>query len=171
MTNTTEVSQPLASPANVPLTEWNDWRQRLAGGVTYQLATVAPTGRPHVVPVLAIWLDEALHFTSRASTRKSAHLEVNPRCVLSIADVTFDLTVEGNADIVEDVDRLTRAATAFSTKYPWWHPTVSNGSFYPDGIERAAALLYQVVPDAVFGFDKEHGFKATRWTPAANGTR
>ena len=48
--------------AAVPLTglAWAAARQRLVEAETYLLATVRPDARPHVVPVLAVWLDGIL---------------------------------------------------------------------------------------------------------------
>ena len=72
------VAEQLSSPPNTPLTPWTDVRARLEGGDTYLLATVRPDGRPHVVPVLAVWIDGALYFNARATTRKAKNLEHEP---------------------------------------------------------------------------------------------
>ena len=38
-------------------------------------------GRPHVTPLLAIWLDSALCFCTGASERKAKNLALNPHCI------------------------------------------------------------------------------------------
>ena len=43
---------------------WEVVRDVLKDTRLYWLATVHPTGRPHVRPVLAVWLDGALYSTS-----------------------------------------------------------------------------------------------------------
>jgi Pyridoxamine 5'-phosphate oxidase len=44
-------------------TAWAEGRRRLAEGDTYWLATVRPDGRPHVMPVLAVWVDDVYEVT------------------------------------------------------------------------------------------------------------
>src|ERR671932_1075929 len=46
--------------------------RRLAEATTYWLGTVRPDGRPHVVPVLSVWLDGALYFCAGATTTRHA---------------------------------------------------------------------------------------------------
>jgi hypothetical protein len=40
---------------------------------TQWLATVRPDGRPHVMPVWAIWVDDAFYFVTGTTTRKISH--------------------------------------------------------------------------------------------------
>jgi hypothetical protein len=51
----------------------------------------------------------------------------------------------------------------FPAKYPWWHPVVRDGVFYPDGLDGEPAQIYKVTPAVAFGFGKDKGFSATRW--------
>jgi nitroimidazol reductase NimA-like FMN-containing flavoprotein (pyridoxamine 5'-phosphate oxidase superfamily) len=154
--------QPL-SPPNVPLTAWTDVRRRLEEGDTYLLATVRPDARPHIVPVLAVWLDGALYFNARETTRKAKNLAYNSHCVMTVGDDTFDLVVEGEAAKVSDETMLHRVAGLFASKYPWWHPTVRDGVFYPDSLDAPPSDVYKVTPTIAFGFGKEKGLSATRW--------
>ena len=39
---------------------------------TYWLATVRPEGWPHVMPLLSLWLDDAVYFLNSETTRKAA---------------------------------------------------------------------------------------------------
>jgi Pyridoxamine 5'-phosphate oxidase len=41
---------------------------------TYWLATVRPNGAPHVMPVLAVWVDGGLFFCAGEHTRKAKNL-------------------------------------------------------------------------------------------------
>lgn len=84
------------------------------------------------MPVLAVWLNGALYFNAKGTTRKAKNLAVNPHCIMAVGDDTFDLMVEGDATRVRDEAKLRRAAALFASKYPWWHPTVHAGAFYPD---------------------------------------
>ena len=49
------------------------------------MATVDNRGRPHAVPVGALWVQGAWWFTSGPATRKSRDLVADPRCVVSVA--------------------------------------------------------------------------------------
>jgi len=55
------------------------------------LATINPNGQPHVMPVLGVWLDNALYFTSG----KARNLTHNAHCVITAAGSNLDLIVEG----------------------------------------------------------------------------
>jgi nitroimidazol reductase NimA-like FMN-containing flavoprotein (pyridoxamine 5'-phosphate oxidase superfamily) len=152
-------------PDEVPMTAltWADVRDRLAGVETYLLATVRPDGRPHVVPVLGVWLDGALHFNTGRIARKARNLARTPACVITAPGGDLDLVVEGDAVKVTDSAALQRVADAFPAKYPWWHPTVRDGAFRdPDtGDPRD---VFAVAPTVVFAFGKEKGLRATRWS-------
>jgi general stress protein 26 len=163
MADTEPVAEQLTSPPDTPLTPWTDVRARLERADDYLLATVRPDGRPHVVPVLAVWIEGALYFNSRPTTRKARNLEREPRCAMSIGDDTFDLTVEGRTAKVRDAGDLARVAASFTAKYPFWRPTLQDGAFYPDGANHAPSDVYELTPTVAFGFGKEHGFSATRW--------
>jgi nitroimidazol reductase NimA-like FMN-containing flavoprotein (pyridoxamine 5'-phosphate oxidase superfamily) len=157
------VAEKPVSPAGAPLTPWRDVRRRLQEGDTYLLATVRPDARPHVVPVLAVWLNDALYFNAPQTTRKGRNLAQNPHCVLAVGDDTFDLVLEGKAAKVTDAAVIQRVADAFTSKYPFWHPDVRDGVFYPDGLDAPPSDIYEVAPGTAFGFGKEAGFSATRW--------
>ena len=52
---------------------------------TSWLATTNADGSPHVVPVGALWVEDAYYFTSGPGTRKSRNLVSDPRCDITIA--------------------------------------------------------------------------------------
>jgi nitroimidazol reductase NimA-like FMN-containing flavoprotein (pyridoxamine 5'-phosphate oxidase superfamily) len=61
-------------------TPWTEARQRLADADSYWLATVRPDGLPHLVPVLAVWVDGALHFVASPTSRKARNLARDAHC-------------------------------------------------------------------------------------------
>ncbi len=62
----TELSA-FGSPNATP-TVWSQAQDELAVAEVYWLSTVRPDGRPHVTPLLGIWLEGALYFcTDRTS--------------------------------------------------------------------------------------------------------
>jgi nitroimidazol reductase NimA-like FMN-containing flavoprotein (pyridoxamine 5'-phosphate oxidase superfamily) len=56
----TELS-PFSSEDAGP-TAWKRGRRELKDAELYWLSTVRPDGRPHVTPLLGVWLDGALYF-------------------------------------------------------------------------------------------------------------
>src|ERR671914_1252236 len=58
--------EQLSSPRGTPLTtlSWADVQTRVAEAEDFLLATTDPDGRPHVVPVLGVWLDGAVCFVT-----------------------------------------------------------------------------------------------------------
>jgi nitroimidazol reductase NimA-like FMN-containing flavoprotein (pyridoxamine 5'-phosphate oxidase superfamily) len=147
-------------------TDWAEARQRIANGRWFWLATVRPDGAPHVMPVLAVWLDEAVYFVSGAASRKARNLSDNPRCVITVAVEDAHLVVEGRAARVTDAAQLQEVADAYASKYEW-HVRVRNGAFDADyGAPTAGPPpyeVYQLAPTTVFAFGTAETFSPTRW--------
>ena len=156
--------EPLSSPRGTPLTTlgWADVRTRVAEAGDYLLATADRDGRPHVVPVLAVWLEGTVCFVTFRQSRKTRNLERNDGCAVTVPGPDVDLVLEGAAHLVRDADRLRQVADLFPIKYPWWHPVVSDGEFY-DPADDDPRHVYALEPARVFAFGKEKGFSATRW--------
>jgi nitroimidazol reductase NimA-like FMN-containing flavoprotein (pyridoxamine 5'-phosphate oxidase superfamily) len=165
----TELDPQFSSDGATP-TPWTEARELLDKAEVYWLTTVRPDGRPHVTPLIATWLDDALYFVTGPDERKAKNLAANPHVVLttgnnSIAD-GLDLIVEGDAVQVQDVAKLQRFADALATKYgPPFIFTVRAGAFYGAGgeIYERPRLALEVAPTTVFGFRKGKTFSQTRW--------
>src|SRR5688572_7857157 len=87
-------------------TPWALARERLANpapGQTSWLATVRPDGRPHLMPIIAFWIDDAFHFVVSEGTRKGRNLAADGRCVIATGNTSplpsLDFIVEGHAEI------------------------------------------------------------------------
>jgi nitroimidazol reductase NimA-like FMN-containing flavoprotein (pyridoxamine 5'-phosphate oxidase superfamily) len=155
---------PRFSMEGVPPTDWAEAQMRLEGAAVFWVSTVRPSGRPHVTPLLAIWLDEALHFCTGPDERKAKNLDRNARCILTTGsnalDEGLDVVVEGDARRTTDDAELQRIADAYEAKYgPDWHFTVHDGAFHHDGGE---AYVFAVAPSTAFGFRKG-AYSQTRW--------
>ena len=147
-------------------TPWSEGQQVLQDAQVYWLTTVRPDGRPHVTPLLAVWLDDALHFSTGPDERKAENLDHNRRCILTTGrntlDEGLDLVVEGDAVLVRDDTLLRRLAEAWEAKYGSdWHFEVAEGAFL--NTEGGKALVFEVRPTTVFGFGKGKVFSQTRW--------
>jgi nitroimidazol reductase NimA-like FMN-containing flavoprotein (pyridoxamine 5'-phosphate oxidase superfamily) len=158
------IAEPLRSSAPVPLLDldWAGAAAEIAGTETYLAATVSPDSRPHVVPVLGVWVDGELVFNTDASARKARHLARNPAIAVTAPGDDYDFTLEGFAEQITDASALHAVADAFPRKYEWWHPQVVDGRFVADdrGVVR---VVYAVHAENVFGFGKKSGFSGVRW--------
>jgi nitroimidazol reductase NimA-like FMN-containing flavoprotein (pyridoxamine 5'-phosphate oxidase superfamily) len=158
--------EPHFSSDDATATPWAEARERLATAKVYWLSTVRPDGRPHVTPVAADWLDDALYFTTGQTERKAKNLALNPRCVVTTGCNVLeglDVVVEGDAVRVTDEARLRRLADGYVAKYDQlFRFTVRDGAFYLEGGE-TEVLVYELAPTRAFGFGKGESFSQTRW--------
>jgi hypothetical protein len=162
----TELSA-FSSPNATP-TDWSRARGELAGAELYWLSTVRPDGRPHVTPLLGVWLEGALYFCTGANERKAKNLSANRRCVLTTGQSTLDgldLVIEGTAKVVTDHGDLGRIADTYEMKYGQ-HFVAPEGTWSDlgDAIRRAEVLVFRVAPETGFGFGKGDTFSQTRWS-------
>ena len=149
-------------------TEWATALADLQGAEVYWLSTVRPDGRPHVTPLLGVWLDGTLCFCTGPAERKAKNLAQNPNCVLTTGcnglDDGLDLVVEGVAAMVSEEAELRSVADTFESKYGR-HFTAPDGTWFGLGeaIRGGDALVYRVTPTTAFGFGKGRQFSQTRW--------
>ncbi|MGH3488296.1 MAG: pyridoxamine 5'-phosphate oxidase family protein [Actinopolymorphaceae bacterium] len=164
---TTDLDARFSSEDATP-TGWAAACGQLESAGVYWLTTVRPDGRPHVTPLIGLWLDDALYFCTGPEERKAKNLAGNPHCILTTGrndlDEGCDIVVEGEARKVADKAGLDRVATGYETKYGR-HFTAPDGTFHglADVIRRGEALVYEVVPATAFGFGKGRPFSQTRW--------
>jgi nitroimidazol reductase NimA-like FMN-containing flavoprotein (pyridoxamine 5'-phosphate oxidase superfamily) len=147
---------------------WSESLARLSGERFYWMATVHTSGRPHVRPVLAVWLEGALYSTTNAVAQKGKNIARDPRCSVTARTDGLDLVLEGEARRVTDAATLQRVADTYLEKYEW-PPTVQGDAFTaPYGAPTAGLppyLVYEIKPTVVFGFgtSDELGPRTTRY--------
>jgi general stress protein 26 len=66
------------------------------------VATRWPDGRPHVVPVWAVWDGDAIWFSGGLRSRKVRNLLNDPRCSIATEDAHDPVVVEGISTKVDD---------------------------------------------------------------------
>jgi nitroimidazol reductase NimA-like FMN-containing flavoprotein (pyridoxamine 5'-phosphate oxidase superfamily) len=133
-----------SSPNAVP-TEWSRARATLAKAELYWLSTVRPDGRPHVTPLLGVWLEGALCFCTGPDERKAKNLRENHHCVVTTGHNTLeglDIVIEGTAETVSDDAELVRVADTYESKYGS-HFAAPRGTWagLGDAIRRSEALV------------------------------
>ncbi|WP_030254554.1 pyridoxamine 5'-phosphate oxidase family protein [Streptomyces violens] len=157
---------PRYSSEDAAPTSWAEARDRLAAAEIFWLATVRPEGRPHVTPLIAVWHDGALYFSTGPEERKARNLAANPYCTLTTGSNALgegmDLVVEGRAAEVHDDARLRQLAEAHEAKYGAdWHYDVRDGDFWHRVGGRAT--VYEVAPVTAYGFARGARYAQTRW--------
>jgi general stress protein 26 len=155
-------SEPDAEP-----TTWQATQEVLENAQMTWVTTVRADGRPHVAPLVAVWLDGALHFTTGPEEQKAVNLAANPNVVLTTGRDTWDegvdVVVEGPAYRVTDRETLARLAAAWRTKWDGrWVYEVGDGVFLND--VGGPALVFAVEPTKVLAFGKGT-FSHTRHVP------
>src|SRR3977135_2245662 len=82
------------------LLPWSWAEAQLVQPRSVWLATRWRKGRPHVMPVWAVWHAGALWLSSSKASRKARNLAADPRCVLTTEDPTNPVVVEGEAGLL-----------------------------------------------------------------------
>ena len=137
-------------------TDWPAARRVLEAAQLYWISTVRADGRPHVTPLVAVWFDDALYFTTGETEQKACNLRGNPNVILTTGcntwDEGLDVVVEGAVVQVEDDELLTRLADAWTRKWDGqWRYEVRDGRFHHGGGE---AIVFKVAPTKVLAFGK-----------------
>jgi hypothetical protein len=161
-------------------TPWAVAEERLANpapGQTSWLATVRPDGSPHLMPIIAFWVEGAFHFLVGEGTRKGRNLAAEERCVVATGNTTLpsmDLVVEGRARPLSDPAEVRRLAELFREK--GWAGLEVHGDRV-DGPNAPTAgpppyPIYRLEPTTIFEFPGMFGMeqaeggelpKPTRW--------
>jgi hypothetical protein len=148
-------------------TAWTRAKAHLRVAEVFWLSTVRPDGRPHVTPLLAVWLDDALYFCTGPAERKAQNLGHNAQCILTTGHNSLeglDIVVEGEAREVSDKAELGLVADAYVAKYPeHFAKPAGTWSGLDDAIRSGSSLLYRVAPATAFGFAKGESFSQTRF--------
>src|SRR4029453_13596779 len=145
---------------------WKDAERELQNAGVFWVSTVRPEGRPHVVPLLAVWLEGALYFGTSEGEQKAKNLATNSQVTITTGCNSFaeglDIVIEGEAMVGGDDAKLRRVAEAQVAKYGegWRFPV--------DGI-----LVFEVTPIKAFGFGRGEVRAGGPWAAGAryNQTR
>jgi general stress protein 26 len=136
---------------------WEETRRLLENADLFWISTVRADGRPHVTPLVAVWLEDALYFTTGPTEQKAVNLRGNPAVILTTGcnewERGLDIVVEGKAVQITDNDLLARLAAAWATKWDGrWRFYVHDGAFEHEG--GRVALVFSVTASKIFAFAK-----------------
>jgi general stress protein 26 len=153
----TKLDERFSAP-DAQAADWAQTEQALAGAELYWLTTVRADGRPHVTPLVAVWLDGTLYFSTGDAEQKAVNLRGNSHAILTTGrsdwDQGTDYVVEGDAVLVTSQDQLNRLAEAWTRKWDgrWQYEVGPDGFRHPGGDERI--LVFGVSPAKVLAFGK-----------------
>lgn len=160
---TVELDAPYSGPGATP-TQWDRAESVFADAAIYWLTTVRADGRPHVTPVIAVWVDGAVHVCTGPDEQKAKNLAGNDNVIVSTGSNVWgglDVIVEGRALRVADNGELGALAAAWETKYGQeWHFDVAGGMFRHDGGD---AVVYRIAPAKAYAYDRDEPGGATRY--------
>jgi hypothetical protein len=140
-------------------TPWSDTERALEQAELYWITTMRADGRPHVTPLIGVWFDGAMHFTTGLEEQKGRNLQRNAHVALTTGTNTWDrgldVVVEGRAVRVTDAGALAALAAAIEAKYgDVWHFDVGDGVFlHSAGAHEAAAFRVDATKVMAFGKD------------------
>jgi general stress protein 26 len=148
------------SDSKATATDWPVTLGVIETAELFWITTVRSDGRPHVTPLVAVWLDGAIHFATGPTEQKAMNLRSNAHVILTTGcnswDSGLDVVIEGDAVRVTDDEMLARLSEAWAAKWDGrWHYEARDGSFQhgadPDG---GPILVFSVAPAKVFAFAK-----------------
>lgn len=139
------------------LLPWSWALERLRASHDYWVATVWPDGRPHLMPVWAIWFSAELWFSSGLRSRKIRNIQEGSAVSVATDDPLSPVVVEGTTEIVTEETALQRFIDAVNFKY--------ETDYSVDFLDPAENASVRVNPTWVFGIaEKDFGGSPTRWS-------
>jgi len=180
MTQRTPVAEDALVPGSDSATPWARANQRLETlerNRTYWLSTIQPDGRPHIMPIIGLWLNGAFYFITGESTRKGRNLAADSRCALSFSSASvpsLDVSVQGDARKVTDSRTIQMVADGYGSKMSW-QLTVRDGLVFGQNAPTAGPppyAVFELTPRTIIGLPgltgmeqetSEGPFTPTRW--------
>lgn len=143
---------------------WSWAEERLVGCQNFFFVTANAAGRPHSLPVWAVWMPERQKWATSCATtaRKLRNVRENPQVVFTTDDSVYVVSVEGRAEIVSG-DAAEPAVEAWAAKY---EPLMDGASLDDAKAFMRANAIVEVTPERAFGIIEEpdrFGTAATRW--------
>jgi hypothetical protein len=143
------------SDPDAQATPWPVTQAALEAAELAWLVTLRPDGRPHTTPVVPVWIDEAIHFTTGDDEQKGVNLRADNRVMIQVGRLDWkggiDIVVEGRALLASDPALFARLAAAWRTRWngDWEWEARDDGRYNSSG---ASVLTYSVRPERALAF-------------------
>ncbi|PTR25595.1 pyridoxamine 5'-phosphate oxidase [Rhodococcus sp. OK519] len=153
------------SDESAPPSTWAQVTATLDAAEVFWLSTVRADGRPHVTPLIAVRVDDRMHFCTGPDEQKARNLSGSDAIVLTTGSSALgsglDVVIEGRAVRISDPASLTGVADAYRAKYgPDWSFDVVGGRFV--NTVGGPATVFRIEPSTVLAFAKGV-YAQTRW--------
>ena len=137
---------------------WSWAAKRLEGSRNYWLATARQDGRPHLMVIWGVWLEDVFYFSTGRYSRKTRNLESNAHCVIGTEEAHEAVVVEGAAEKLRDVEQLEEFLALYQRKYDYDMSTMR------EDILALREPIFAMRPSVAFGLDEKSLLQnATRW--------
>ncbi len=153
---TTTLDARFSDPDTSP-TSWATTEGVLEAAQLSWLTTVRADGRPHVTPLVSVWLDGAAYFTTGPEEQKAVNLRHNTAVVLTTGcngwEGGLDVVIEGHAQRVTGLSTTQRLAEAWANKWngQWQFEPVEEGLRHEIG---GTAIVFRIRPEKILAFGK-----------------
>lgn len=142
------------------LLPWSWAERRLRESRNYWVGTRWPDGRPHLMPVWAVWTGGELWFASALRSRKVRNLVAHPAVTIATQDPEEPVILAGTARVETDRAAIRTFLGGMNAKY--------ETSYGDDFLDPSLNATVRVRPDWVFGLDEaDFTGTPTRWVPGA----
>jgi hypothetical protein len=126
--------EPTAEPLDLPkeygdvttTLEWPKVRSDLERAERYWIATTRQDGRPHVVPVDGIWVDDLWYFGGSDQAIHQRTVAANPNVVMHLEDAMKAVIVEGEVRETRPTAAIAKRLAAASRAKYGYAPSVSS---------------------------------------------
>jgi nitroimidazol reductase NimA-like FMN-containing flavoprotein (pyridoxamine 5'-phosphate oxidase superfamily) len=163
----TTALDPRYSNSTAAAVGWDETRKLLETAELFWICTVRADGRPHVTPLVAVWVDGAIYFHTGAEEQKFANLHTNPHVALVTGcnswDRGIDVVVEGDAVRVTDGAVLSGLTTAWAAKWDgrWRLAVGDDGGFRKVDEGDFRSEVFSVTPTKIYAHAKGDPFGQT----------
>jgi Pyridoxamine 5'-phosphate oxidase len=136
--------------------DWDQAGRLFAAERSYWVATTGDDGRPHLRPMLAVWVDERIYSTTNPAARKGRDLASRPSAALAARAPAMDIVIEGPIAWIQDRQQLRRIGQAYQDKYEWPVTVTDDNAFTaPYGAPTAGGppyRVYELTPAVAYAF-------------------
>jgi hypothetical protein len=139
------------------LKPWSWALKRLEKSHNYWISTARADGRPHLMVVWGVWIEDSFWFCTGARTQKSKNLAAHSHCVIATENAEEAVILEGQSAQISDNIQIHGFVSAYNRKY---------GGDVEALLNDQSSLVFRISPYKAFGFDENaENFvdSATRW--------
>ena len=140
------------------LLPWKWAEDRLKKSRQYWVATTRPNGRPHVMVVWALWMNNVLYFSTGKESVKARNLAKNPNCTMCTENAAEAVILEGKVETEKNVHVIREFIQRYEKKYDWTLGEMA------EGLLSLKDPVFLLKPKVGFGlWEKKFATSATRW--------